>query len=212
MKLINALERKLSRLRIQPFFKYIVLSMAGVYLLDLFFQQFYLTFRMVFIRDNILRGEIWRLITFVLVPPGGNILQAALMLYFYYFVGTALESRWGARRFLVFYVVGVLSAIAAGFISGIGVNTFLNMSLFFAFAITYPDFQLLLFFVLPIKVKWLAALNGLYYLYYLINGSWDTRLAILASLINILLFFGGDLYNQANIAIRQWKRRRDFRQ
>ncbi|HHT08067.1 MAG TPA: rhomboid family intramembrane serine protease [Clostridiales bacterium] len=211
MKLLNQLERKLYKFRIQPFFSYIVFAMAGIYLIDLFFPQFFLISRMMLFTPAVYAGEIWRLITFIIIPPGGSILQTALTLYFYYFVGTALENRWGPRRFLLFYAIGVISAIIAALITGIGTNLYLNLSLFFAFAILYPDFQLLLFLVLPIKVKWLALLNGLYYLYGFVNGNWAIRVAILFSLANLLLFFGGDIYNHLRMAISQWKRRQAFK-
>lgn len=211
MKLLNQLERKLYKFRIQPFFSYIVFAMAGIYLIDLFFPQFFLISRMMLFTPAVYAGEIWRLITFIIIPPDGSILQTALTLYFYYFVGTALENRWGPRRFLLFYAIGVISAIIAALITGIGTNLYLNLSLFFAFAILYPDFQLLLFLVLPIKVKWLALLNGLYYLYGFVNGNWAIRVAILFSLANLLLFFGGDIYNHLRMAISQWKRRQAFK-
>jgi len=211
LSLLNHLERKLQRMRIQPFFQYIVFAMAGVYLLDLFFPGFNLIYRMSLITPLVLKGEIWRLITFLFIPPGGSILQSALTLYFYYFVGSALENRWGPRRFLVFYSIGAFAAIAAGLLTGFGTNQYLNLSLFFAFAVQYPEFQLMLFFILPIKVKWLALLNALYYLYGIIMGGWPIRIAILFSLLNIILFFGGDILSQARNAIAQWKRRRVFK-
>lgn len=205
---MNRLERALSRVRVQPFFKYLVFAMAGILVLDLFFRQFNLIYRLAFILDFILRGEVWRLVTFLIIPPSGSILQAALTIYFYYFIGTALEARWGARRFLLYYLIGAIAAIIAGMITGIGTNLYLNLSMFFAFAIQYPDFQLLLFFVLPIKVKWLALLNALLYIYGFIKGHW---VAQVFSLINLFLFFGGDLYNKARLGVQQWQRRQVFK-
>lgn len=211
MGILNKLERWLHKYRVRPFFNYIVFAMAGIYLLNLFFPQFFLTFRLSLIREAVFNGEVWRLLTFLIIPPGGSILQTALTLYFYYFIGTALEARWGARRFLVYYAVGTAAAIIAGLLTGYGTNLYLNLSLFFAFAIQYPDFQLLLFFILPIKVKWLALLNAVYYVYGFISGTWPLRIAILFSLVNLILFFGGDLINKSRLAIQQWKRRQIFK-
>ena len=211
MSILNKLERWLHKYRVKPFFNYIVFAMAGIYLLNLFFPQFFLTFRLSLIRESVFNGEVWRLLTFLINPPGGSILQTALTLYFYYFIGTALEARWGARRFLVYYAVGAAAAIIAGMMTGFGTNLYLNLSLFFAFAIQYPDFQLLLFFILPIKVKWLALLNAVYYVYGFISGTWPLRIAILFSLVNFILFFGGDLINKSRLAIQQWKRRQIFK-
>lgn len=211
MKLLNQLERKLYRLPIRPFFHYLVFAMAGIFVLDLFFQSFNLVSRMAFFAAPVLRGEIWRLVTFLIVPPMGGILETALSLYFLYFIGTVLESRWGARRFLLFFAFGVVFAIIAGLISGYGTNLYLNFSLFFAFAILYPEYEILLFFVLPVKMKWLALINLLFFLAGLVNGPWFIRAAIIASLLHLLLFFGGDLLNLARSAVSQWKRRQQFR-
>ena len=112
MSFINKMERKMYGWRLQPFFRYIIFSMAGVYLLPNLVPQYPLIAQMMFVRDLILRGQVWRLVTFLLIPPSlGGIIQTALMLYFYYFIGTALEGRWGARRFLLYYLVGALAAI-----------------------------------------------------------------------------------------------------
>ena len=219
MSILNRLERRLSRWRIQPFYKYLVIAMAGVYLLDMFTRGTSIAARLALFMPRVFSGEVWRLVTFLVVPPGGSIFQTALTLYFYYFVGTALEARWGARRFLLFYAIGALAAITAALITyvlgigagGFGTNLYLNLSLFFAFAITYPDFQILLFFILPIKMKWLALLNALYYIYNFVFGAWDVRIAILLSLVNLVLFFGGDMLNLARTSANQWKRRQAFR-
>ncbi len=211
MKLLNQLERKLYRLRIVPFFQYIIFAMAGIYVLDLLFPTFHLVTRLSLFTAPVFRGEVWRLVTFLIVPPFGRIFETALSLYFFYFIGTALESRWGPRRFLLFYAFGAVFAIIAALLTGYGTNLYLNLSLFFAFAIMNPDYQILLFFVLPIKVKWLALLNLLFYIASLINGPWFTRAAIIASFLHIILFFGGDLLNTARSSISQWKRRQQFR-
>lgn len=211
MKLLNQLERKLYRLPIKPFFQYIVFAMAGIYALDLLFPTFNLVSKMSLFAAFVLRGEVWRLLTFLIVPPFGRLLETVISLYFFYFIGTVLESRWGARRFLLFYGIGAVFAIIAAFLSGYSTNLYLNLSLFFAFAILNPDYQILLFFMLPVRVKWLALLNLLFYLVSLINGPWFARASIIASLLHILLFFGGDLLNRLRSAIRQWKRRQQFR-
>ena len=211
MKLLNQLERKLYRLPLRPFFQYLVFIMAGVFVLDLLFPAFNLIGRMSLQMSAVARGEIWRLVTFLLIPPFGGIIQAALSLYFFYFIGTALEGRWGVRRFLLFYLFGAVFAIIAALVSGYGVNLYLNLSLFFAFAIMNPEHQILLYFAIPIKVKWLALLNLVYYIATLINGSWPVRAAIIASILHILLFFGGDLLNLARSTVRQWRRRQAFK-
>lgn len=211
MKWLNALERKLYRLRIHPFFRYVVFAMAGVYALQLFFPRFDLLGRMALYMPLVYRGQLWRLVTFLLIPPFASPLYALLTLYFYYFIGTALEARWGARRFFLYYVIGALGAILAALFTQLGTNLYVYLSMFFALAIMNPENQVLLFFFLPVKMKWLALLNALYFFYVLVVGSWPQRAAVLLSLLNVILFFGGDIINLVRLNLSQWKRRRDFR-
>lgn len=211
MKLIDRMERRLYKMRIQPFFRYVVFAMAGVYLLQFFFPGYPLVERLSLTAAGLRRGEVWRLVTFLIVPAMQSPLYALLTMYFYYFIGIALEARWGARRFLLYYVLGAVGAAIAGLITGYGMNTHLNLSLFFAFAIMNPEYQLLLFFVLPVKVKWMAVVNALFFLWSLINGRWPERAAIIASILHLLLFFGGDLYTLIRTEYANWRRRQAFR-
>ena len=204
---------------------WMLVAMGGVFLLDLFLGMTtaytarvslisYLTLNI----PAVLQGQIWRLVTWLFVPQQGSIFWMALSLYFYYMIGTALENRWGARRFLIYYVIGALANVAGAFIAhlltgyGIGLNTYLYYSLFIAFAALYPDMQFMLFFCIPVKAKWLAAIDLLYFLIAIIAGPAQIRCAAIASLVNVALFFGEDIYKMARIQYAQWKRRRMFRQ
>ncbi len=211
MKLLNQMERRMYRWRVQPFFQYIIFAMAGVYLLHLFFPQYQLINRMRLFMPYVYQGEVWRLATFLIVPPLGSVLFILINLYFYYFIGTNLEARWGARRFLLFYLIGALGAILAAVITQIGTNQYLYLSMFFAFAILHPDLQVLLFFIIPVKMKWLGLLSALFYVYSFIMGNWPVRAALAFSLLNIWLFFGGDLVNLVRREISQYRRRQQFR-
>ena len=211
MKLMNQLERKLYRYRINPFFRYIVFAMAGVYVLQLMFMSYDLIGKLDLNMRRVLQGEIWRLVTFLLIPPVTEPLYALLSMYFYYFIGTVLESRWGARRFLIYYLLGALGAVIAALITSYGTNLYLNMSLFFAFALMYPEHQVLLFMIVPVKIKWLALANALFFLWSFINTDIAGRAAIVFSLLNLILFFGGDMLNMGRLSINQWRRRQAFR-
>ncbi len=204
--------------------KYLVFAMGGVFVLDLFMvmttaytTHINLISYMTLDITMVLQGQVWRLLTWLIVPNQDNMLWMALSLYFYYFIGTALESRWGARRFLIFFVIGAIANIAAAFLShaitgyGYGVNTYLYFSLFLAFAALYPDMQFMLFFVLPIKAKWLAAVDLVYFLMAIVMGGVSLRMAAIASLVNILLFFGEDIWQTGRRMYFQWQRRRQFR-
>jgi hypothetical protein len=99
----------------------------------------------------------------------------------------------------------------AGIITGFATNEFINMSLFLAFAIAYPEFQIMIFFVLPVKVKYLAILYGIYFLYMLIYNSWGGKIALLISLINIALFFGGQAKDRIVQVRRRMKWKKNYR-
>jgi membrane associated rhomboid family serine protease len=154
-------------------------------------------------RAQLLQGQVWRLITFIFLPPGNDmILWVLLALYFYYFIGNSLENVWGRTRFTMYYLFGVIGTIIAALISGYGTNMYLNLSMFLAFAALFPDYQIMLFFVLPIKIKYLAYLDAALLLLSFIAGGWVERAAILASLANLLLFFGDNFINW----VKDWKR------
>lgn len=224
-KWLNALERKLYRYNIPPIMKYIVFAMGGVFALDLLLGMTtaytsrvnlisYLTLDI----PLVLRGQVWRLVTWLFVPQQNSMLWMLISLYFYYMIGTTLENRWGARRFLIYYVIGAIANIIGAFIAhaltgyGYGVNTFLYYSLFLAFAALYPDMQFMLFFFLPVKAKWLALIDILYFLMAIITGGANLRMAAIASLVNVALFFGEDLYQLGRRVYFQWQRKRQWRQ
>lgn len=155
----------------------------------------------------VLRGEWWRLFTFLFEPPNRNPLFLLLELMLLHLMGTALEGHLGTVRYngfvLVSWLASVLVALAAAwFLPGesVGTNAFIYGSIFLAFAWLYPDFELLLAFILPVKIKWLALLAAFGYLVAfsrgvstLAAGGWFLCLLILAANVNILLFFGGDI-------------------
>ena len=140
----------------------------------------------------VLRGEVWRLITFLAEPVASGALWMVFALYFLYFIVNGLEEAWGEFRTTLYVLVAVLLTIAFAFVFHvrIGTSVELGTTLFLAAATVAPDFQILLFFVLPVKMKWLAWLTVAYIAYALIVGSWLSRLYLLTMYANYLLFFG----------------------
>lgn len=125
----------------------------------------------------ILHGQIWRIFTFILMPPAGNVITLLISLLFYYMIGKNLEYHWGAFRFNLYFLVGMLLHVAAALLVYLlfGVNismgtTYLNLSLFLAFAAEFPDMQVLLFWIIPIKVKWIAMVEGAYFIIVIVAG------------------------------------------
>ena len=189
----------------------IVVGTALVWLLDyivLMRSDVSIIYYLYFNKELILQGQVWRLITFVFVPNSDSLFFLAISLYFYWLIGNTLEMEWGSFRFDMYYLVGVLGAIGSGFITGYATNEYINMSLFLAFAILNPNHQVLLFFFIPIKMKWLAIIDLIGLVLLFIFGTWWTRIALLVSLINIPLFFGRLVFQKIKNAQRRrkWKR------
>jgi hypothetical protein len=132
--------------------------------------------------------------------------------YLFYLMGTALEHHWGAFRYNVFLGIGWLLTVGAAFLAAhfnpfsYGTNIYFLLSVFLAFAYLNPDFVMMIFFILPLKIKWLALLQWLGYGYVLVVGPWSARLAVLAATGNFLLFFADDIVSQ----IRTGRRRLAF--
>ena len=143
---------------------------------------------------QVLGGEFWRLFTFVLVPPQMNPLFLFFFWYLFYLMGDALESQWGAARYNVFLLIAGLATLLAAFLTPQlpATNGYLMASVFLAFAYLYPDFQIYLFFILPVKVKWLATFTWILYFLTFV-GSGAERFLVLASVSSFLLFFGSEI-------------------
>jgi membrane associated rhomboid family serine protease len=155
--------------------------------------------------ERVLYGEVWRLVTFLAVPPPIHPVFLLCFIYLYYLMGTALERTWGVFRYNVYLLIGYVATVAVAFIlpEQPAKNAYLLGSVYLAFAYLFPDFELYVFFLLPVKIKWLALLTWLFYGWTVVFGSWDNRLMVLASVGNFLLFFGKDIAQQVRTAHRR---------
>lgn len=206
--------QKYRRFAISNLMTYIVVGMAAVFLTNLISLRasgISLSALFSFDRALIFKGQVWRAITFIFIPPAGSIISLILSLYFYWLIGSALENQWGSFKFTVFYGCGVLGAIISGLITGYATNSYLNLSLFLAFAILYPDFEVNLMFVLPIKMKYLALLAAAAIIYLLVIDTWSGRLAMVFALANLLLFFWNDMTSTIKNAYRRYQFKKSMR-
>ena len=187
----------------------------------------------------ILHGQVWRLVTWLIAPPSSFGIFTIIMLYFYWSLGTQLERVWGVWRYNVYIFTGILLTIVGSFVT-IGIyyllfpeidplsaailfrwgaqffsTYYVNMSIFLAYAFTFPDNQILLMFVIPVKVKWIGIIYGVMLVIDMISsismGLWFRVAAIGASLLNFLIFF---LRTRSHMHLnpKQIKRRAEFRQ
>ena len=154
----------------------------------------------------ILRGQVWRIISWVLIPPTTNVISLVFLVLLYYSLGTVLERTWGSFRYNVYIFSGLLFTVIAEFglyayfrfrygvempLSMIGLvsTNYITMSIFLAFAAIYPDMEVLLYFILPIKMKWMALVYVVMAGYSFFRGGLMTKVAIGASLLNFIIFF-----------------------
>lgn len=193
MNLIENLEKKLRRYAIRNVTVYLILGQVLFFVLSL--PDRFVLQRVVLIPDLVLMGEWWRLITFLFIPPVTNPIFAFFAWYLFYLMGSALEGHWGAFRYNLFLLVGYIVTAVVSFVMPQfpATNVFIGGSVFLAFAFLYPDFQLYIFFILPVKIRWLALLTWVVYAYEILFGTWSTRLLVLASISNFFLFFGNDI-------------------
>lgn len=205
MNLTDWWERHMRRYAVRNLIKYLCIGMLGVFILEYLplnrsaYQLLY------FNKALILRGEVWRVLTFLFIPPGGNIIQVLLFIYLYYFLGSALERVWGAPRFNLYYLIGTVGAVIAGFIGGTSTAHYLNLSLMMSFASLNPDAMFTLFFVLPIRAKWFGIAAGAYMLYELIALPWAMKPLVLLSLAPFFIFFGRRTWAQIKMIARSAK-------
>lgn len=193
MGLLNKLDKKFHNWGIPHITINLVIGQSLVYLLVMT-ERISLGF-LYLIPARVLEGEVWRLFTFVLIPPRTSPIFIVFALYIFYLMGTALENYWGVFRYNLFLLIAYIATILVSFLTPTSpsTNLFIGGSVFLAFAYLNPDFQLLLFFLIPVKVKWLALLTWIGYAFTVIFGSWTARLSVLASISNFLIFFGHDI-------------------
>lgn len=213
MNLLSKMERKFGKYAVPNLMYYIVILYAIGMFVQRFAPEVYIRYLMLD-AGALLHGQIWRIVTFMIWPPSTDIFFNVIAIYLYYNLGSTLERVWGTFRFNVYFFMGVLGHVLAAiliyFVTGGGIypltTDYLNFSLFFAFAATFPEMQFYLFFVIPIKAKWMAVFNGAYFLYGIIFGGTAERIAIIMSLLNLILYFAisrGARFNPKEIKRKQ---------
>lgn len=220
MNWLNKLERKIGRFALHNLSLGLIICYVFGYLIQMLNADFigYLTLNPYLI----LHGQVWRLVSWILIPPESLDFFTIIMLFFYYTIGTSLERTWGAFRYNLYFFSGMLFTIIGSFVlmgylanegkqiieifgsreffagSGrVSVSVvfgafstyFINMSIYLAYAATFPDSYVYLMFVLPIKIKYLGIVYGAMVVYQFIQNGIVGRIVIGASLLNFVVFF-----------------------
>lgn len=219
-KIYDAVDRfcaRHPRFGIPNLMRYIVIGTAAVYILMVLTRNndanalSFLSFNL----NGLLHGEIWRIVTFIFVPGDMRPFWLIVALYFYYWIGSSLEREWGTARFTLYYLSGalltVLGVVIVSLITGNHYLTiygtgYVNLSMFLAFAVLFPDVQVLLFFIIPIKVKYLAYLDAALFVFGVITMSFPLNLLPVVAVLNYLVYCGDwlfDFFRPSHVRQRQ---------
>lgn len=210
-RFLDRISYKFRNICIPNLMLYIVIATAGVFIVDMFVTNVSLSYYLIFSRDLIFAGEWWRVVTWIFTPPDYRIVIVIINLYFAYFIGSSLENAWGSFKFNLYYLVGMIFTIIAGFITGFTSNMYLNYSLFFAFAALYPNTELRVMLFLPIQAKWVALVDLIFFVFGFIFGGWPARASIIAALLTFILFFYEDMGKFIKNQIYYFKHRQKYK-
>lgn len=231
MNFLDKMQRKYGKFAITNLMLYIMIGQTIV----LFYSSLFglgLLNLLYFNPVLIMRGQIWRLFTFVFIPNTMSFIWFLFAALLYYSIGSALEHAWGTFKFNVYYLLGMIfnmlgllivqlifyrgTVDALGFYSAMysSITIYLNLSLFLAYAVLYPEVQFLIYGILPVKVKYLAAIDIVFLAYGFISGTVGERVLVIVSLLNFLLFFGGKLlHSRPTTTQKQFKaKQRELKQ
>ena len=234
----NGLRRKLEKYAIPNLTLYLIICYGIGYLMQYLVPAGY----QYLMLDPflVLKGQVWRLVTWILIPPdSSNIFFVLITLYLYYSLGGLLERIWGTYKYNVYLFSGLLFTILGAFVlcgysvlmgaqptmytglyllnNGSAVyfgqfsTYYINMSIFLACAASIPDVQVLLMFIFPIKVKWLGIVYGIILLVICIQGGIATWIVVIFSLLNFLVFFLRSK-GKMHLSVGQIKRQQEFHQ
>lgn len=234
----NGLRRKLEKYAIPNLTLYLIICYGIGYLMQYLVPAGY----QYLMLDPflVLKGQVWRLVTWILIPPdSSNIFFVLITLYLYYSLGGLLERIWGTYKYNVYLFSGLLFTILGAFVlcgysvlmgaqptmytglyllnNGSAVyfgqfsTYYINMSIFLACAASIPDVQVLLMFIFPIKVKWLGIVYGIILLVNCIQGGITTWIVVIFSLLNFLVFFLRSK-GKMHLSVGQIKRQQEFHQ
>ncbi len=234
----NRLRRKLEKYAIPNLTLYLIICYGIGYLMQYLVPAGY----QYLMLDPflVLKGQVWRLVTWILIPPdSSNIFFVLITLYLYYSLGGLLERIWGTYKYNVYLFSGLLFTILGAFVlcgysvlmgaqptmytglyllnNGSAVyfgqfsTYYINMSIFLACAASIPDVQVLLMFLFPIKVKWLGIVYGIILLVNCIQGGIATWIVVIFSLLNFLVFFLRSK-GKMHLSVGQIRRQQEFHQ
>lgn len=201
MDLKYKIKRFFRNIAIENLMTYIAASMAIIFVGDLFTDGMMSSF-LSFNRDAILQGQVWRLITFLMLPQSSSPIWIVFSIYFYWFIGKETENQWGSHNLTMYFLTGAVLLIASGFATGYTNASFLYFSLFLVYAHLNPYHQFLMFMVIPIEARWMALIDAVYMLsdfaraftFYAYSPKLAAalQLSVAVAFLTYFIFFGKD--------------------
>ena len=201
MELKYKLKRFFRNIAIDNLMTYIAASMAIIFIGDLFSDGMLSQF-LSFNKAAILEGQVWRLITFLMLPQESSPIWIVFSIYFYYFIGKETENEWGSHNLTMYFLLGAALLIISGFITGYTNASFLYFSLFLVYAHLNPHHQFMMFMIIPIEARWMALIDVVYILSSFVKAFWlyplfpmlalAIQLSVAAAFLTYGIFFGKD--------------------
>lgn len=213
---LDKLERKLGRFAIRNLMIYLIILYVGGFILVQLRPGFYETY-LCLNWAMILKGQVWRLFTYIMYPPTTSILWFLLECFIFWSLGSSLEKLWGTFYFNLYVFIGLLANVIVSllvYLIGRWILPLtadnLYLSFLLAFAITVPEMRFYLYMIIPVKAKYLAIFYLAIMGFQLVTGSWAVRLSVIASLVNVAIFFL--FLRKPILRVKQFVRRREFQQ
>lgn len=202
MMWIDVLERRFGDWEVERLTEYLLVGQVIGFVLATIRPEMYVN--MGLSGSAIWSGEYWRLLSWLLVPTSLSPIWAVFGWYLFYMYGRSLAATWGDFKYMLYLVLMFVGSVVVAFVfpNAWVSNVYLFGSVFLAFAWLYPDFRLMLFFILPVKIKWLAWMGWLGMLLTLVTGAWFEKVLVLVSVVVFGLFFGEELWFE----VRGWNR------
>ncbi len=209
---LDKLEKKIGKYCIKNLMLYITALNGVVFILQYLAPEADFVGKLMLVPSLVKQGEVWRLVTFLFIPMTFRPVRILFALYFYYLIGSSLEREWGSFKFNVYYFIGVLGTIAGAFLGGLGTSTFLNLSLIFAFAYLFPNYQIMIFYLFPVKVKYLALFYAAGLVFTFAFMPIVGLITVLGSAVNFILFFWKDIYYRLRFNRRAYMSQKEFKE
>lgn len=198
MRAIDKLEQKIGKFAISNLMLYLIIIYLVGYLVNTISPDFYDQY-LSLSASKILQGQVWRIVTYLCYPPSTNLFYFALATFVYFSLGRSLERIWGTFRFNIYIFIGVIANVIAALViyaiwkvDVVLTANQLYLTMLLGMAATIPDATFLLFFILPIKARWLGIFYGGLLIFdtisFIVNGYWANAIAIVMSMLNFIIF------------------------